>query len=104
MRDILVERARRKARPKHGGDRQRVELSEAIALAEPPPEEVLALHEALEQLEREDALKARIVDLRYFTGMSMKETANALGLSERTLARHWRFTKAWLKSRLGEPD
>jgi RNA polymerase sigma factor (sigma-70 family) len=64
---------------------------------------VLALHEALEQLEREDALKARIIDLRYFTGMSMKETANVLGLSERTLARHWRFARAWLKSRLGEP-
>ena len=103
MRDILVERARRKAGPRHGGGRQRVELSEAIALAEPPPEEVLALHEALEQLEREDPLKARVVDLRYFTGMSMKETADVLGLSERTLARHWRFTRAWLKSRLGEP-
>ena len=103
MRDILVERARAKAGPRHGGERQRVELTEAIAFVEPPPGEVLALHEALEQLEQEDALKARIVDLRYFTGMSMKETANVLGLSERTLARHWRFTRAWLKTRLGEP-
>jgi RNA polymerase sigma factor (TIGR02999 family) len=103
MRDILVERARRKAGPRQGGDRRRVELTEAIAFVEPPPEEVLALHEALEQLEREDALKARVVELRYFTGMSTKETAGVLGLSERTVARHWRFTRAWLKTRLGEP-
>jgi RNA polymerase sigma factor (TIGR02999 family) len=104
MRDILVERARSKAGPKRGGDRSRVMLSEAIALTEPPPEEVLALHEALADLEKEDPLKAQIVNLRYFTGMTMKETAAVLGLSERTAYRHWRFIKAWLKSRLGEPE
>jgi RNA polymerase sigma factor (TIGR02999 family) len=100
MRDILVERARSKAGPKRGGGRRRVVLDEAVALAEPPPEEVLALHEALVDLEKEDPLKAQIVNLRYFTGMSMQETAEVLGLSERTAHRHWRFTKAWLKSRL----
>ena len=104
MRDILVERARSKAGPKRGGSRRRVVLDEAVALAEPPPEEVLALHEALADLEKEDPLKAQIVNLRYFTGMSMQETAAVLGLSERTAHRHWRFTKAWLKSRLGEPE
>ena len=104
MRDILVERARSKAGPKRGGGRRRVVLDEAVALTEPPPEEVLALHEALEELEKEDPLKAQIVNLRYFTGMSMQETAAVLGLSERTAHRHWRFTKAWLKSRLGEPE
>jgi RNA polymerase sigma factor (TIGR02999 family) len=104
MRDILVERARSKAGPKRGGGRRRVVLDEAVALTEPPPEEVLALHEALADLEKEDSLKAQIVDLHYFTGMSIQETAAVLGLSERTVYRHWRFTKAWLKSRLGEPE
>ena len=104
MRDILVERARSKAGPKRGGGRRRVVLDEAIALTEPPPEEVLALHDALVDLEKEDPLKAQIVNLRYFTGMTMKETAAVLGLSERTAHRHWRFIKAWLKSRLGEPE
>jgi RNA polymerase sigma factor (TIGR02999 family) len=102
MRDILVERARQKAGPKRGGGRRRVALSEDVALAEPPPEEVLALHEALRELEELDPLKGRIVDLRYFAGMSAAEAANVLGLSERTVHRHWRFIKAWLKDRLGE--
>lgn len=104
MRDILVERARAKAGPRRGGDRRRVVLDEAVALTEPPPEEVLALHDALADLEKQDPLKAQIVNLRYFTGMTMKETAAVLGLSERTAHRHWRFIKAWLKSRLGEPE
>jgi RNA polymerase sigma factor (TIGR02999 family) len=104
MRDILVERARSKAGPKRGGGRQRVELTEGLALNEPPCEEVLALHEALDELEKEDPLKAQIVDLRFFTGMSTAETASVLGLSERTVHRHWRFIKAWLKSRLDSSD
>src|SRR6516162_2846687 len=102
MRDILVEQARRKAGPKQGGDRRRVELREQAA--EPVPEEVLAVHEALAELEQEDPLKAQIVNLRYFTGMTVPETARVLGLSERTLHRHWRFIKAWLKRRLCGPD
>jgi RNA polymerase sigma factor (TIGR02999 family) len=101
MRDILVERARSKAGPKHGGGRQRLELTDALAVNEPPALEVLALQEALEELEKEDPLKAQIVNLRYFAGMSMNEVADVLELSERTVHRHWRFVKAWLKSRLG---
>ena len=100
MRDILVEQARSKAGPRRGGGRRRVELREDAATCGPAPEEVLALHEALAELEKEDPLKAQIVNLRYFAGMSMEETAQVLGLSERTLHRHWRFVKAWLKSRL----
>ena len=102
MRDILVERARSKAGPKRGGGRRRVVLDEGVALTEPPPDEVLALHEALADLEKEDPLKAQIVNLRYFAGMTMREAAAVLGLSERTAHRHWRFVKAWLRSRLGE--
>ena len=104
MHDILVERARAKAGPKRGGGRRRVVLDEGVAVTEPPPEEVLALHEALADLEKEDPLKAQIVNLRYFTGMGMKEAAAVLGLSERTAHRHWQFIKAWLRSRLGEPE
>jgi RNA polymerase sigma factor (TIGR02999 family) len=102
MRRILVERARAKAGTKQGGGRRRVVLDEGVALTERPPEEVLALHEALADLEKVDPLKAQIVNLRYFTGMTLRETAAVLGLSERTAHRHWRFLKAWLKSRLGE--
>jgi RNA polymerase sigma factor (TIGR02999 family) len=102
MRDILVERARSKTGPKRGGGRQRVELTDGIAVDEPPPEEVLALQAALEELEKEDPLKAQIVNLRYFTGMHMDEIAKVLGLSVRTAQRHWRFVKAWLRSRLDE--
>jgi RNA polymerase sigma factor (TIGR02999 family) len=104
MRDILVEQARAKAGPKRGGQRRRVELLDNLSAGEPKPEEVLAVHEALAELEQEDPLKAQIVNLRYFTGMTMEETAQVLGISERTLHRHWRFIKAWLKSRLGAGD
>jgi RNA polymerase sigma factor (TIGR02999 family) len=104
MHDILVERARARAGPRRGGGRRRVVLDEGVALTEPRPEEVLALHEALADLEKEDPVKAQIVNLRYFTGLNMKETAAVLGLSERTAHRHWQFIKAWLKSRLGEPE
>jgi RNA polymerase sigma factor (TIGR02999 family) len=100
MRDILVERARSKAGPKRGGNRQRVPMRDAVDAGAAVPEEVLAVHEALAELEKEDPLKAQIVNLRYFTGMSIAETTHVLGISERTLHRHWRFIKAWLKTRL----
>lgn len=103
MRDILVEQARSKAGPKRGGGRRRVELKEEIAVCAPPREDVLALNEALVELEKEDPVKAQIVNLRYFAGMSVDETARVLGISERTLQRHWRFIKAWLKSCVGIP-
>jgi RNA polymerase sigma factor (TIGR02999 family) len=103
MRDILVEQARRKLGPRRGGRHRRVELNEAVAAYGPPPDEVLALNEALTELETEDPLKAQLVSLRYFSGMSMGEAAQVLGVSERTLHRHWQFVKAWLKSRLGPP-
>jgi RNA polymerase sigma factor (TIGR02999 family) len=104
MRDVLVERARSKAGPKHGGGRLRVELKEGAAAVEPPSEDLLALNEALSELEKEDPVKAQIVHLRYFAGMSAEEAAQVLGMSERTLHRQWRFIKAWLRRRLGGPD
>jgi RNA polymerase sigma factor (TIGR02999 family) len=100
MRDILVEQARKKAGPKRGGDRRRVTLNDGVATLEPTANNVLAVSEALDALEKEDAPKAQLVQLRYFAGMSMEEAARVLGISERTAHRHWRFVKAWLKSRL----
>jgi RNA polymerase sigma factor (TIGR02999 family) len=107
MRDILVEHARAKAGPRRGGGRRRVPLEEDAGASEPLPDEILDLHEALAALEKEDPEKARIVELRYFAGMSTDEVARVLGVSERTLHRQWRFIKAWLKTHLDiptEPD
>jgi len=101
MRDILVEQARRKAGPVHGGGRHREELDEACAVLEPPADDVLAVHEALEELEKQDPEKARIILLRYFSGLTTAETAEVLGLAERTLDRKWRYIRAWLLKRLG---
>jgi RNA polymerase sigma factor (TIGR02999 family) len=100
MHDILVEQARRKAGPRQGGGRQRQELYEECAVLDPPSDDVLAVHEALEELKAYDPLKAQIILLRYFTGLTMDETAAVLGLPERTLDRHWRYIRAWLMKRL----
>jgi RNA polymerase sigma factor (TIGR02999 family) len=101
MRDILVEQARRKARPVRGGGQRRQELDEACAVIEPPADNVLAVHEALGELEKQDPVKAQIVLLRYFSGLTTAETAEVLGLAERTLDRQWRFIRAWLLKKLG---
>jgi RNA polymerase sigma factor (TIGR02999 family) len=101
MRDILVEQARRKAGPVRGGGLRRRELDEACAFLEPPAENVLAVHDALEELEQQDPVKAQIVLLRYFSGLTTAETAEVLGLAERTLDRQWRYIRAWLLKRLG---
>ena len=101
MRDILVEQARRKAGPVRGGGLRRHELDEACAVLEPPPENVLAVHEALDELERHDPVKAQIVLLRYFSGLTTAETAHVLDLAERTLDRQWRYIRAWMLKRLG---
>ena len=101
MRDILVDQARRKASPKHGGGGRRVELAEDLAAITPPADDVLALEEAIGQLEKEDAHLAEIVRLRYYTGLSVEETAAVMGVSESTLKRDWRFARAWLARRMG---
>ena len=100
MREILVEQARRKAGPKQGGGRKRRELDDACAVLERPSDDVLAVHGALEELETRDPQDAQIVLLRYFTGLTMDETAAVLGIPERTLDRQWRYIRAWLMKRL----
>ena len=101
MREILIEQARRKAAAKHGGHGRRVELAEGLAVIEPPAEDVLALDEAVRQLQEEDPRLAEIVMLRYYTGLSIEETAEVIGASLSTVKRDWRFARAWLAQRLG---
>jgi len=100
MRRILVESARRKARVKHGGELNRVSLSEAEPAAVPTPEEVLALDEALTRFALEEPEAARVVELRYFAGCSIDEAAEMLGISRATANRHWAYARAWLRCEL----
>lgn len=96
MRDILVERARVKARPKHGGGRNRINLDNLAVAADAPGDELLALDEALKRLETEYPWEHRIVMLRFFAGLTAEETARAMATSTRTIERDWRFARAWL--------
>jgi RNA polymerase sigma factor (TIGR02999 family) len=100
MRDILVEQARRKAALKRGGDMRRVDALESTPTFETPREDLLALDDALRALETEDARKGEIVMLRYFAGLSQAETAAALGVSERTIEREWRYIRVWLRRQI----
>lgn len=103
MRRILVERARKKARLRHGGAQERVDFEQASSASEDPHEMVLALNDALERLALESPQKAEVVKLRYFAGMEHAETARALGISEITVRRHWKYARAWLYTELN-PD
>jgi RNA polymerase sigma factor (TIGR02999 family) len=104
MRRILVDGARRKATTRRGGTRQRQALDPEAAAMPEPREDLLALDAALDQLAAEDPLKADLVKLRYFAGLSLAEAAAALGLSERTAGRHWAFARAWLRRAVEGPS
>ena len=107
MREILIEQARRKGRLKRGGGGKRVELAEGLAWIEPPADDVLALDEAISQLRAEDPRLAEIVMLRYYSGLTVEETAHVVGVSVSTLTRDWRYARAWLAgvlSQTGAPD
>jgi RNA polymerase sigma factor (TIGR02999 family) len=104
MRRILVENARRRRSEKHGDHLRRIDFEEAQSLAEPPAEDLLALDEALDQLAQEDPVKAELVKLRCFAGLSHQEAAQALGISRATADRYWAYAKSWLYCKLYEPD
>jgi RNA polymerase sigma factor (TIGR02999 family) len=106
MRRIVVETARRKKRAKHGGGRERVEVELADLPTRLPPDDLLALDEALGRLERLDAVKARLVTLRYFAGMTIEQAAEALNISRVTAHRYWKFARAWLHQQItgGQPE
>jgi len=100
MRRILIDHARRRQYIKHGGDAQRVSfdaaISEAGLMSQPRAAELLALDEALDELAKLDPRKSRVVELRYFGGLSLEETAKTLDISLMTVRRDWRAAKAWL--------
>jgi RNA polymerase sigma factor (TIGR02999 family) len=100
MRRILVDNARRKQRLKHGGGLQRVELAEELLPFEGRDADILAMHEALEQLTQQDPQTAELVKLHFFAGLPLEEAAELLGLSARTAYRNWSYARAWLFRRL----
>ena len=104
MRRILVDSARRKQRPKHGGDLARVDLDQVPSVTDPHSEDLLALDEALARLAVEEPLKAELVKLRYFAGLSVEEAARTLGISQATAKRYWAYARAWLYSEIGDSE
>lgn len=96
MRRILVENARRKQRIKHGGGQERADVDVAEIATTVPDDDLLALDEALSQLKAEDPVKAKLIELRFFVGLSNEQAAEVLGISSATAKRHWRYARAWL--------
>jgi RNA polymerase sigma factor (TIGR02999 family) len=96
MRRILIENARRKQRLKRGGAKQKVDLEDANIVTEGPSEDVVALDEALTKLALEDPVKADLVKLRYFAGLTIEQTAKILNISKATAERYWSYSRAWL--------
>jgi RNA polymerase sigma factor (TIGR02999 family) len=101
MREILIEHARARSARKRGGGAVRLTLDDTVAAVSSPPVDVIALNEALERLARLDERHARVVELRYFGGLSVEETAAALGMSPATVKRAWTLARAWLFRELG---
>jgi len=105
MRRILIDHARRKASTKRGGGRKRLELTEVAQVGESAVEDLIALDQALDRLERRDATMAAVVKLRYFAGLSVEQTAAALDTSTRSVNRAWTAARAWLRREMGRlPD
>ena len=100
MRRILIENARRKSRLKRGGDLVRVDLNDVELADTTPDEKILLINDALERMEASDPEKARVVVMKFFGGMTNQEVATNLGVTERTVERHWAFAKAWLNQEI----
>jgi RNA polymerase sigma-70 factor, ECF subfamily len=100
MRRILLDRARRKTAAKRGGDRKRFELGETLDIAQSQARELIALDDALDALADVDPRKARIVELRFFGGLSVQETAEVVQVSGDTVMRDWQLARAWLRKEL----
>lgn len=104
MRRILVDQARRKNRLKHGGDRARVDLEDVPIEAPPFREDLLALDRALDKLKLVDGTASELVQLRYFTGLTVAEAADILDISQRTAERLWKYARAWLHREIQESE
>jgi len=100
MRRILVDRARKKARVRHGGQLEKVDLAQVTIASEDTDDVILAIDEVLERLAAESPQKAEIVKLRYFAGMEHAEIAQALEMAEPTVRRHWAYARSWLYAEL----
>ena len=104
MRQILIDHARRRATKKRGGDRLRITLSPEVAAAPGPDVEMLALDEAMRELGELDPRKAKVVELRFFGGMTCGEVAAELGVSPKTAEADWYFARAWLRAKLSRSE
>ncbi len=104
MRRILVEAARRKGRLKHGGGRERRELQEADAVVIPSSVDLIALDAALDKLAQKDSTMAQLVQLRFFTGLTVEEAGKMLGISRATADRRWAYARAWLYKEIGPEE
>jgi RNA polymerase sigma factor (TIGR02999 family) len=102
MRRILVDYARTQQRIRRGGKQQKVTLDEALLVSPDRTEELIAVHESLSRLEKLDPRQSRIVELRYFGGLTVEEVAEVLGVSSKTVTREWKTAKAWLYGDLKE--
>lgn len=102
MRRILIDSARRKARPKHGGERNRIDLDDAMSAEDPYADHLLALDEALTKLSAEEPIKAELVKLRFFAGLTISEAAEVLGISVATAERYWTYARVRLYCELNE--
>ena len=100
MRRILVDRAREKGRVKRGGKHKKLNIDALDLATTATPDQLLAVDEALAKLARDDAAAARLVELRYFAGLTVDEAGHALGISTATAYRHWNYARAWLHNEL----
>jgi RNA polymerase sigma factor (TIGR02999 family) len=104
MRRILIENARRKRSVKHGGGRKRIGLDDADLAIEGASDDLIALDEALGRLAEKDRMKAELVKLRYFAGLTGEQAAEVLGISHSTADEHWAYAKAWLRFEITKGD
>jgi RNA polymerase sigma factor (TIGR02999 family) len=104
MRQVLIDHARGHMRDKRGGEKVTLPLDEALAFSPEQSEELVKLDEALDRLAKIDARQSRIVELRFFAGMTVEETAEFLGISPKTVKRDWAVAKAWLHAEVSEDD
>ena len=100
MRRILIDRAREKRAAKRGGGRKKLDIDAVDVATRASPDQLLAIDDALAKLAREDPAAARLVELRYFAGLTVEEAGKALGMSTATAYRHWKYARAWLHSEL----
>ena len=104
MRRILIENARRKARLKRGGGRQRQELDDQLLAIEGPSDNLLALNEALDKLVDKEPVIAELVKLRYFAGLTLEQASQVLKVTRRTADRYWAYARAWLYNEMAKGD